>query len=241
MSYQRLFSPKRIGLAVAQLAFIALAFNALPAMAQNPQIEEKLIAMKQNMAANQQKLAMYIWTETETIIIKGDVKDTKTYQVQMVNGQQQKNLVNDQKADAGRREGRIRERVVEKKTDEYEAYGQQIGALAKQYSNLDPDRLLQSMQQGNVSLTPGAQDTKIVISNFVKPGDSITLTIDPQSKQLQSIRVASYPTDQSDGVTISTEFAQLVDGTNHVASTLINGISKHLTINQVNSNYLFRN
>ena len=43
--------------------------------------------------------------------------------------------------------------------------------------------------------------------------------------------------DPSDAVTISAEFAQLPDGTNHVASTLINGVSKQLTINQRNSNY----
>ena len=60
------------------------------AMAQNQQLEEKLMALKQNQAANKQKLAQYTWQETETISIKGSVKDTKVYQVQMVNGQQQK-------------------------------------------------------------------------------------------------------------------------------------------------------
>jgi len=34
--------------------------------------------------ANKQKLAQYTWQDTETISIKGDVKDTKIYQVQTV-------------------------------------------------------------------------------------------------------------------------------------------------------------
>jgi hypothetical protein len=52
--------------------------------------------------------------------------------------------------------------------------------------------------------------------------------------------VASYLNDPKDAVTISAEFAQLPDGTNHVASTLINGESKQLTVNDVNSNYQMR-
>jgi len=43
--------------------------------------------------------------------------------------------------------------------------------------------------------------------------------------------------DPSDAVAISAQFAQLPDGTNHVASMTINGESKHLTVNEQNSNY----
>jgi len=35
-------------------------------------------------------------------------------------------------------------------------------------------------------------------------------------------------------------FTQFSDGTSHVASTLINGESKQLTVNDVNSNYQMR-
>jgi len=75
---------------------------------------------------------------------------------------------------------------------------------------------------------------------YLKQGDSITFTLDPQTKQLQNVRVGSYLNDPSNAVKISAEFAQLPDGTNHVASTLINGVSKELTVNEVNSNYQMR-
>jgi hypothetical protein len=222
----------------ALTALILLAGTT--AFAQNPQLEEKLAALKQNQAANKQKLAQYTWTETETISIKGNVKDTKVYQVQMVNGQQQKTEVSNQQAQQGGREGRLKEHVVEKKKGEYEEYGQQISALAKQYTTPDPDRLMQAKQAGNITLQPGGGTVALIIKNYVKPGDTVTLTIDPQSKQLQNIRVASFLSDPKDAVTISAEFAQLPDGTNHVASTLINGVSKQLTVNDVNSNYQMR-
>ena len=157
--------------------------------------------------ANKQKLAQYTWQESETISIKGEVKDTKVYQVQMVNGQQQKTLVNNEQAQSGGREGRLKERIIEKKTEEYEQYGQQIGALAKQYKN------------------------------YVKTGDSMTMTISEQTHSPVSVQVNSYLNDPKDAVTINAQFAQLPDGTNHVASTSINGVSKELTVNEVNSNY----
>ena len=73
----------------------------------------------------------------------------------MVNGQQQKTLVNDQKAQSGGREGRVKEHVIEKKTEEYEEYGQSISALAKQYTTPNPEALMQAKQAGNISLQFG--------------------------------------------------------------------------------------
>ena len=214
-----------------------ILFGCWWSVAQNPQLEEKLMALKQSQANNKQKLAQYTWTETETISLKGEVKDTKVYQVQMVNGQQQKTEVSNQAAQQGGREGRVKERVVAKKKEEYQEYGQSIAALAKQYTTPDPDKLMQAKQAGNISLTPGQGTVALVIKNYVKQGDSVTFTLDPQSKQLQNVRVASYLNDPKDAVTISAQFAQLPDGTNHVATTTINGVSKQLTVNDQNSNY----
>ncbi|MGA8876903.1 MAG: hypothetical protein WB555_15305 [Candidatus Korobacteraceae bacterium] len=199
------------------------------------------MAIKQNMAMNKQKLAQYTWTETETISIKGNVKDTKTYQVQMVNGQPQKTLVDNQQASSGGgRQGRLKEHVIEKKTDEFQQYGQQIGALAKQYTTPDPDRLMQAKQQGNISLQPGSGTVNLVIKSFVKPNDQVTLTISEQTKAPVAIQVNSYLNDPKDAVNINAQFAQLPDGTNHVATTTIDGVSKQLTVNEQNSNYQMR-
>jgi hypothetical protein len=222
---------------ISKLAIVAFCLVGICAFAQNQQLEEKLMALKQNQANNKQKLAQYTWTETETISIKGSVKDTKVYTVQMVNGQQQKTEVSNQQAQQSGREGRLKQRAVAHAKDEYTEYGQSIAALAKQYTTPDPDRLMQAKAAGNISLVPGQGTVALVIKNYVKQGDSVTFTLDPQSKQLQNVKVASYLNDPKDAVTISAEFAQLPDGTNHTASTLINGESKQLAVNDVNSNY----
>src|SRR5262249_55201804 len=104
--------------------------------AQNPKLEEKLMAVREKQQANKEKLSHYTWTETETISIKGEVKDVKTYQVQMgPDGKPQKTELSDQKAEqGGGRQGRFKQRIVEKKKEEFQEYGQQIAALAKQYT-----------------------------------------------------------------------------------------------------------
>jgi hypothetical protein len=224
------------GLTNAAIALTTL--NGPAALAQNPQVEQKVMAFKQKQAENKQKLAQYTWLETETIALKGEVKDTKVYQVQMGPGGQEKTEISNQPAQSGGREGRLKEHVAAKKKEEFQEYGQQIGALAKQYTQPDPDRLMRAKQMGNISLQPtGTGMVNLIIQNYIKPNDSVTLGIDDQTKQLASIHVASYLDDPKDAVTISAQFAQLPDGTNHVASTLINGVSKQLTVNDKNQNY----
>jgi hypothetical protein len=216
---------------------LLLIFTSSLVIAQSQQTVDKLMAIKQAMDANKQKLSQYTWQETETISIKGEVKDTKLYQVQMVNGQQQKTEISNQQAQQGGREGRLKERVVEKKKQEYQEYGQSIADLAKQYTTPNSEALMQAKQAGNISLQPGTGTVSLVIKNYVKQGDSMTMTINEQNHCPVSVQVDSYLNDPKDAVTVSSQFAQLPDGTNHVASTLINGVSKQLTVQDQNSNY----
>ncbi len=227
---------KRMALAL-MVAIAAGVFAITPAAAQSSQMADKLMAIKTAQDANKAKLAQYTWTETETIAIKGETKDTKTYQVSMVNGQQQKTETGNQAAQPSGRQGRVKEHVVDKKKQEYQEYGQSIGALAKQYTTPNPEALMAAKQAGNISLVPGSGTVNLVIKNYVKQGDSMTMTVSEQTHSPVSVQVNSYLNDPKDAVTIGAEFAQLPDGTNHVASTLINGVSKQLTVNDVNSNY----
>jgi hypothetical protein len=231
---------------ISGLKYMALALTVamsagvlaiIPAAAQTSQMEQKLVAIKDAQAANKAKLAQYTWQETETIGIKGDVKDTKVYQVSMVNGQQQKTEVSNQAAQPSGRQGRLKEHVVDKKKQEYQEYGQSIAALAKQYTTPNPEALMQAKQAGNISLQPGSGTVSLVIKNYVKQGDSMTMTVSEQTHSPVSVQVNTYLNDPKDAVTIGAQFAQLPDGTNHVASTLINGVSKQLTVNDQNSNY----
>jgi hypothetical protein len=224
---------------LSSLAAAATLFFVPPAMAQNPQLQERLGEIKQASAANNQALAHYTWQEQQTISLKGEVKKTQLFQVTVgPDGQQQKTELDSSPAPqpSGRR---VKQRIVEKKTEEYQQYGQQVAALAKQYTQPDPQKLQQAYQQGNVSLQSGGGEVEVtlVIKNYIKPNDSVKLVFNRQAKALQSMQVNTYLNDPSDAVTISAQLAKLPDGTNHVATTQINGVSKQLTVATQNSNY----
>ena len=80
-------------------------------------------------------------------------------------------------------------------------------------------------------------EVKLVIKNYDKPNDSVTLVFNKQQKAIQSVQVSTYLDDPKDAVTIAAQFSKLPDGTNHVASTQIDGVSKQLTVVTQNSTY----
>ena len=218
---------------------VALLLSALPFHAQNPELQQRLAEIKQASAANKAALAHYTWQEQQTTSIKGDVKKQQVFQVSVgPDGQQQKTQIGGSQA-AAPSGGRLKQHIVEKKTAEFKDYGEQIADLAKQYTQPDPGKLQAAFQAGNVSLQSGggAGVVTLVIKDYIKPNDSVTLVFNKQNKAIQSIQVSSYLDSPSDGVTIAAQFAKLPDGTNHVAGTQINGVSKQLTVVTQNSNY----
>jgi hypothetical protein len=110
--------------------------------------------------------------------------------------------------------------------------------LAQHYVPPDKDAIQAAYAKGNISITPDASGpVKLVIHNYYKPGDTVTLSIDKAQKQLQSISIATYMDDQKDAMNLTVAFGRLPDGTNHVSTVTIEGVSKQLTVNTTNSDY----
>jgi hypothetical protein len=188
-------------------------------------LQQHVAKLKESMAKNKQALAQYTWFETVTISLKGQEKKQQHFQVQMgPDGKPQKTPLDSAPAaqpQSGGRGGRLRQRVVEKKKEEYEEYAERMKALAEQYVPPDKDLIQAAYAKGNISMTPGPGGVKLVIHNYVKSDDSMTLTIDKEQKQFQSIQIASYRDGPSDGMNLTVGFDRLPDGTNHVSSTSI--------------------
>jgi len=202
-------------------------------------LQARLAEVKVASAANKQALSHYNWQESVTTSIKGEVKKQQLFLVSVgPDGQQQKSEINAQPASQPSG-GPLKRHIVAKKTAEFKDYGTQIADLARRYTQPDPSRLQQALQQGNISMQLGGGEAMatLVIKNYIKPNDSVTLVFNKQRKAIQSIRVATYLDDPKDAVTIAAQFAKLPDGTNHVTGTQINGASKQLTVVTQNSNY----
>jgi hypothetical protein len=224
---------------------IVIVTGALVVSAQNPEVQQKVAEVKEAMAANKQALAQYTWQEQVTVSLKGEQKKQEHFQVRLgPDGKPQKQSLDAPPqaadSDSGKRGGRLKEHVVEKKTDEYKDYVDQIKDLIQQYVPPEKDMLEQAAQKGNIALGPagGAPGQyRLVLSNYVKQGDSMTLVFDKEQKALVSVTIASYLSDPKDAVNVTVGFAGIPGGPNHVASETIDGVSKQLTIVIANSLY----
>jgi len=198
-------------------------------------MQQKVAEIRASLAKNEQMLGQYTWQQQEAISVRGDLKKQALYQVQLgSNGQPVKTDIS-QTQSADKRKFGIRHRI----TQDYIDYGKQIASLAQSYAQPDPGKLQQLYAAGNVSLKTagGAGQYAIVVRGYVKPGDTVTITFSKVLKAITGIQVSSYLSGPSDVVTISAGYAQLPDGTNHVATINIDGQSKSLTIVETNVNY----
>jgi len=228
-------------LCLISLGTAALGVALAPRLtAQNPEMQQKVAEAKEAAARNKQLLAQYTWVEQVTISLKGEQKKQEHFQVRLgPDGKQQKQSLDPPPAPP-EHEGRLKKHIVEKKTEEYKEYADRIKALIEQYVPPDKDLLQQAYQAGNIMVgpQPGAPGQyRLVISNYIKQGDNMTLVMDKTQKDLVSVTISSYMDDPKDAVNVSVQFAGMPGGPNHVSAETINGVSKELTIAVQNSNY----
>ena len=217
------------------------------ALAQTPELQQKVEELKQSAAANKQALAQYTWTETVTISLKGEQKKQEHFQVRLgPDGKPQKQSLDQPAsapapaADSGRRGGRLKEHVVEKKKEEYKDYADSIKSLIEQYLPPDKSLIEQAKQKGNIALSPAAgsdSSIQLAFANYVKQGDKMTIVFDKARKAIVSISINSYLDDPKDAVTAEVQFGAVPGVPGHVSGVTINGVSKELTIAIQNSNY----
>jgi hypothetical protein len=208
--------------------------------AQGQELQQRVAEMKEASVKNKQALAQFTWVEQVTISLKGEQKKQEHFQVRLgPDGKPLKTSL-DPPADTTESGGRLKRHIVEKKKEEYKEYADRMKDLAQQYVPPDKDLLQQAYQQGNITLgtVPGIpNELKLVIHNYLKPQDSVTLIFDKTQKELLEVQITSYMDDPKDAMNLSVQFSRLPDGINHVSNLVIDGVGKQLNVAIQNSNY----
>lgn len=220
---------------LALFGIFAVSLHAQAAL-----LQQRVAELKESAAKNKLALAQYTWVEQVTVFVKGQQRKTERFQVRTgADGKPVKTPLDAAEPAAAPRGGRLRQRVVAKKKEEYEDYAEQMKSLAQRYLPPDKDAIQAAYAKGNISMTPGAApgEVKIVIVNYVKPGDSMALLFDKEQKLIHSIKIATYMDGPSDAMNLSVQFDRLPDGTSHPTTATIEGVSKQLTVTTQNSDY----
>jgi len=232
-------------LALLGLPVVAAAIFAAPLLAQQAELQSRVADLKESMAKNKQELAQYTWVETVTIFLKGEQKKQQHYQVRLgPDGKPQKTSLDTAAApedqSGGRRGGRVKQHVIEKKKEEYQDYAERMKSLISRYVPPDRDAIQAAVAAGNVSLAPeggGSTLVKLAIKDYVKPGDNVTLIFDKAQKQLEQYAVATYLDDPSDAIKLTVNFDRIPSGPSHVSGVIVESVAKQLKIQTDNSQY----
>ena len=209
----------------------------VPALPQNPELQQKLAAVKQAAAENKQRLRQYQWIETTQLTLKGDAKSpTKNSCLYGPDGRVQKSPIGPPPEQPSG--GRLKQKIIAKKKTEMKDYMQDVKAVLSMYVPPDPQKMQTAYQAGKVSFNPVPPDAvNLVFTDYAQPGDKMTLTFGTAAKKITTLNISSYMGEVKDAVTLQVQMASLPDGTNYEQQTILNATAKQLVVRTTNSNY----
>ena len=217
-----------------------------PAQAAAGGAQDPVAALKQTMQQGMALARNYEWVETTIISVKGEEKARKQNRCYYgADGKVQKVSLDQAPAPeqaasgrGGRRGARVKEKVVENKKDEMKEYMERAAALVHSYVPPDPSKIQAAKDAGRVAANPQAGGAvRLVISQYLKPGDTLSIDLDPKANKLLGLGVTSYLDTKDDVVTLAVQMASLPDGALYAGQTTLEAKAKNITVVIQNSGH----
>jgi hypothetical protein len=229
---------RTVGL-IASLSFCL----ARPAAAQQPPDaaaakKDHAAAIKDSLQKSMAALRQYEWVETTAVSLKGEEKSrTQNKCAYLPDGKVLKTPLS-APAPEGKQPRGVRGKVVESKTEEISDAAKEAVGLVKQYVPPDPARIDSAKAAGRVSVTPpdAAGQVRMVIKDYLKPGDSLTLDVNAATDRIAGMTVATF-TDKKDPVGLKVAWGALPEGWVYPAKIQLDVPSQKLGVAVENSGY----
>jgi hypothetical protein len=217
---------------------------AAPAAGGQP---DHVAALKQSIVEGTKKLAGYEWIETTVISLKGEEKNRKLNRCYYgADGKVQKVPIEgepqaEQSGGGGRsrkKGGALKSKVVENKKDEMQEYMQRAAALVHSYVPPAPPQIQAVKDAGRVAVSPQTGGrARLEMKQYLKPGDSLTIDLDPAANRLLGLGVNSYLDTPDDAVTLAVQMNTLPDGALYAAQTTLDAKAKNIQVVITNSGH----
>jgi hypothetical protein len=204
------------------LACILLCFHigCISSSAQDLSPEQITAAFADEQVRNRAALLEYTWQQQEIILTKDRFESQRLFQVEIgSDGRTEKMPLDlpEETSSTQKTERGVREWVMEKKKRTVQQYASELQVLAEAYVEASPDLLRSAHGRGDISMKPAARGFRqMLIHNYVKPGDTATLTFDEKTNDLQSIDATSYLTSAKGPVEIHAKFSKIQNGPDHI-------------------------
>jgi hypothetical protein len=237
----------RFALAFALTAGVTVSLlTAAPSARQNPQTpDQRVAALKKNLADGQAALRKYEWVETTVLSLKGEEKSRKQMRCYYgADGKLQKTALDAAPAPApapapsGGRGGRVKGKVVANKKDEMKDYMEKAAALIHKYVPPAPEKIQKVKDAKKLAVTPvDPSKVRLELSDYLQSGDKLTITVNAATNTLAGLSVATYLDKPADTVTLDVQFGALSDGTSYQAQTTFVAAAKNIQVVIQNSGH----
>jgi hypothetical protein len=195
-------------------------------------------AVKQSLQESMPALRQYQWLETTVVSLKGEEKSrTQNNCVYGAEGKVQKTPVVAPATEEKKRG--LRGKIVENKKEDISAATKEAIALVKQYVPPDPARIQAAKEGGRVAVTPpdAAGQVRLVIKDYLKAGDSLTLDVNAASDRISGLTVATFTDKEKDPVGLKVTFGAFPDGIVYPAQVQLDIAAEKLAISIENTGY----
>ena len=228
---------------VRVVALASVAGFVQPAAAQTAP-QERVAAIKQSFQESMAALRQYEWVETTIVSVKGEEKSrTQQRCYYGADGEIQK-IALTQPAEqqdsggGGRRGGRLRKRIVERKTEEITEYMQRAVQTVHSYLPPDPVLIQQSKDAEKVTMQPiDGGRARIAVADYMRPGDALTVELDLATSSIQAVDVVTYIEDVDDTVSLAVTFGKLEGGISYQSEIVLEAPSQNVTVMVQNSGH----
>jgi len=205
--------------------------------------QDHVAALRANLQKSIAELHTYQWVQTTVVSIKGDEKsrtaDTCFYGP---DGTIQKTPLGGEPESAGKKPRGIRGRIAERKKEDISDSMKSAIALVKEYVPPDPAKIQAAKDAGKLSVAPAGTSgvLNIVIKDYLKQGDSMTLVVDSSKDLLTEVKVASYTDKASDTVNMAIQFGVFTNMTVYPEKITLDVAKESVGVVITNSNYAIK-
>lgn len=151
------------------------------------QVDQRFAQAQQENALALKKFA---WKSRTEIQKDGDTKSVQVAQMRYdSSGNVQKTVISSTQEDLPSRG--LRGFIAKKKKKEFTEKVEEVGALAKSYSELPPDRMQRFIATSTLTpeVTPQQKLFRVEGQNVLQPGDSMTIWIDAVSRRQRRVEI----------------------------------------------------
>jgi hypothetical protein len=217
------------------IAALLLALSSTPVLAQGQP------TFAESQKANAQALRQYSWKSRTEIKLKGESKNVKVEQVRYdATGKLQKTPIGSPPAAAavpaaapargGRGGGRVKNKIIENKKEEFGEMMKGLGELVASYGHLPPEKMQAFAAGATKGKGEGAMEgtAQIQGANVLMSGDSMTIWIDPTSQMMRRVEIKTLYEEKP--AMLVTEYRSVPNGPTYMAKALLTYPEKNVEL-----------